>query len=101
MQHNAYLGDCLCVVCGARPDEVVTDHLQVPFVLLLLKSKDDLRTISTIQDLLTASVFAEDSPILLRASSECLFGLFGDSHCDCEPQRIACLREIQRHGQGV
>jgi GTP cyclohydrolase II len=70
-------------------------------ILLLLKSRKDLSGIRTPDQLRTVELFEQDYPILLRISSECLFGVFGDSHCDCESQRLASLWEIQRLGQGI
>src|SRR5437660_1441821 len=101
MQHNTYLGECLCVVYQPQPEEVQTDQLQTPLILLVIKSKYPSIDIKTLKDLQTAALFDKDAPILLRVSSECLFGVFGDSHCDCEDQRVATLREIQRTGQGI
>lgn len=101
MQHNTYLSDCLCVVCRPKSEEVVADHLQSQFILLVIKSRNPLTDIKTLDNLQTANLFSSDSPVLLRVSSECLLGVFGDSHCDCEAQRVASLREIQHAGQGI
>lgn len=32
--------------------------------------------------------------ILLRIQSECLLGMYGDSHCDCETQRLDSIKKI-------
>lgn len=77
------------------------DHLQAQFVLGLIKSRRDLSAIHTVEQLKKEDVFDTSSPILLRLASECLFGVFGDSHCDCEVQRVASLREIDSVGQGL
>jgi GTP cyclohydrolase II len=101
MQHNAYLGECLSIACRPRVEEIQADHLQAPFILLVIKSRQYFTGIWTLADFRAASIFTTDAPILLRVSSECLFGVFGDTHCDCEAQRIASLREIQQTGQGI
>lgn len=100
MQNNTYVSECLSIVCRPKPDEIKTDSLQAPFILLVVKSRHPLTDIRTLADLRVATLF-DDAPILLRVSSECLFGIFGDSHCDCEAQRIASIREIQHIGQGI
>jgi GTP cyclohydrolase II len=101
MHNNTYLGECLSIACRPKPEEVDTDSLQACYILLVIKTRQPLIDIRTLEGLRMASLFEEDVPILLRLSSECLFGVFGDSHCDCEAQRIASIREIQHTGQGV
>lgn len=101
MQKNAYIGDCLCVVYNPSAKEILIDALQTPYILVFIKSKQNLSLINTVQDFKHYKIFSPDSPILLRISSECLFGVFGDSHCDCESQRISSLREIGAIGQGI
>lgn len=101
MQKNTYIGDCLCIVYNPSAKEIYTDALQTPHILILIKSKQDLSSINTVQDFKHHQIFSLNLPILLRISSECLFGIFGDSHCDCESQRISSLREINTIGQGI
>lgn len=38
-------------------------------------------------------IFGDDK-IVLRLQSECFLGMYGDSHCDCEKQRIESLKII-------
>lgn len=101
MQHNSYLGNCICLVYSPTKEEIASDALQSPHVLILIKSKLDLSPINTLEDFKSKDIFSSDSPIVLRISSECLLGVFGDSHCDCESQRTASLREISLVGQGI
>jgi GTP cyclohydrolase II len=101
MESNTYLGHCICVVYEPTSVEIETDHLQSPFVLALIKTSSDLSEVRTADDLRGTQLFDSDKPVLLRIGSECLLGMFGDSHCDCEAQRMASLREIDHVGQGV
>ena len=36
----------------------------------------------------------KDKKIILRIQSECFLGMYGDSHCDCESQRINSIKII-------
>ena len=36
--------------------------------------------------------------IFLRIQSECMLGMYGDSHCDCENQRITMIKTIAENG---
>ena len=36
--------------------------------------------------------------IVLRIQSECFLGMYGDSHCDCESQRIDAIKLISQEG---
>lgn len=40
----------------------------------------------------------KNKEIFLRIQSECLLGMYGDSHCDCEKQRIDSLELIREKG---
>lgn len=101
MEKNRMLRDCVAVVYRPSHDEMRRDGLQSQFVLILIKTKHDVAALQSAADINSFDLFATDSPILLRVGSECLLGMFGDAHCDCESQRTASLREIDRVGQGV
>lgn len=101
MKNNSYLGDCLCVTYSPTDKEVDTDHLLSKHILVIVKSKINLDSFKTIEDIKKNKIFINNKPVLLRISSECLLGYLGDTHCDCESQRISSLREIHRHGEGI
>ncbi len=43
-----------------------------------------------------------DEPLLLRVHSECLTGdAFGSKRCDCGPQLISALTQIEEEGRGI
>lgn len=44
----------------------------------------------------------EEEPVLLRVHSECLTGdAFGSKRCDCGPQLISALTQIEEEGRGI
>ena len=45
---------------------------------------------------LIKKAFANES-VLLRIQCECFLGIYGDSHCDCEQQRLECIKEISNN----
>ena len=40
----------------------------------------------------------KNKSILLRIQSECMLGMYGDSHCDCEEQRLEMIDLIAKKG---
>ncbi len=101
MERNAYLGECIVVVCRASAEEAKRDSLQSDSIVLLIKAQPGVSRIHTLNQLRVADLFDSSVTPLLRVSSECLLGVFGDSHCDCDAQRVGSLREIATVGQGV
>nr|WP_295971329.1 bifunctional 3,4-dihydroxy-2-butanone-4-phosphate synthase/GTP cyclohydrolase II [uncultured Bacillus sp.] len=46
--------------------------------------------------------WSEEEPILLRVHSECLTGdAFGSKRCDCGPQLMSALTQIEQEGKGI
>lgn len=101
MENNTFLGDSLCVVYKASPAEIKLNGLTGPDIAIYIKTPKDISQINSVVDIQNKELFAKDKNILLRLASECQFGTFGDSHCDCESQRVACLEAIKSYGQGV
>lgn len=101
MHNNFYLGDCLCIIYKPNNKEITSDSLLSKYILILLKSKKDLSNITTIGNITNNDIFQKNDNILLRISSECLLGSFGDSHCDCETQKNFALKEINSCKQGI
>lgn len=101
MHNNLYLGNCLCIIYKPSNKEIISDFLLSKHILILLKSRNDLSNISNVKDFINNKIFQKRYKILLRVSSECLLGSFGDSHCDCESQKIFALKEINNCKQGI
>lgn len=103
-EKNKYLSSCITVVYLATEEEIKIDALTSQNIVLYIKSPKlkhyggkDINFIDFFSDVL----FNESFPIFLRVASECMFGIFGDSHCDCESQRISSLNAINQVGQGI
>jgi GTP cyclohydrolase II len=104
MQDNKFLGDCLAVVCNLSEQEQIDNNLTSSDVLIYIKFGKKLKIKGKDIDfkhLIDRSYFKQSKPILLRIGCECALGVFGDSHCDCEYQRIASLSYINDNGQGI
>lgn len=101
MENNTYLGDCLCVVYKASQQEMEANGLTGSDIAIYIKTPKDIKSINSIMDMQSQDLFIRDKDIILRLASECQFGTFGDSHCDCESQRVACLDVMKNYGQGI
>ena len=101
MENNTFLGDSLVIVYHATDEEVKSNGLTNSDIAIYLKTPKDITEINSIGDMRIKDLFDLDKSIILRVASECQFGVFGDSHCDCESQRTACLEAINTHGQGM
>jgi len=101
MENNIYLGDCLCIVYKANDEEIRLNSLTGSDIAIYISTSMDISNINSIDQLHSANLFKKDKSVILRIASECQFGTFGDSHCDCESQRIACLDAIKNFGQGI
>lgn len=101
MENNTYLGDSLCIIYKASLVEIEANGLTGSDIAIYVKTPKDITKINSVTDIRDKELFAKDKNILLRLASECQFGTFGDSHCDCESQRVACLEAIKSYGQGI
>lgn len=104
-QYNSLFGGPVLSICyKASKDEVERFGLTGENVLIILKSeKLEEKTSHESMDFfnLTESLYGKKQEILLRIQSECLLGVYGDSHCDCEKQRLAAIHSIVEHGSGI
>ena len=103
-KNNTYLGDCLSVVYKVSPKEKKKDNITGDHITIFVKSPKSIGCIGSEVDFkryFETNLFNPDRPTLLRVASECFLGTFGDSHCDCESQKISSLKAINDFGQGV
>lgn len=100
MENNSFLGSCMAIVYHATKQEVDDNGLTSPDISLYIKTFIPLRNFRSIADIKKKDVFTRQNNIPLRVSSECQFGSFGDSHCDCESQKISALDYISKN-QGI
>lgn len=101
MENNIYLGDCMVVVYSANEKEMEVDGLTCSDIAIYIKTSKDISAIVSINDFKHVNLFSDNVSAIMRIASECQFGIFGDSHCDCESQRVACLDAINNYGNGI
>lgn len=102
LQNNNILfnGDVLTVCYMADEEEVSKYGLTSPNIVLFIKNAK----ISEIKLCSDCDYYSEikrmfaDKKIMLRIQSECFLGMYGDSHCDCESQRINAIKLISQEG---
>lgn len=99
MENNKYLGNCVSVI--VELDENKASGLTRPEIVVLIKPCDEAwQSVNTLTELKKENLFKENEEIYLRIGSECMLGIFGDSHCNCEEERKVALRKIGSE-QGV
>lgn len=96
-QKNNLLGDNTLAVCyKADEREVKQNGLTSNNVLILIKNKKFNRFYNSknldLGECLQNSFEGKD--IFMRIQCECLLGVYGDSHCDCEQQKNEALKII-------
>lgn len=101
LQKNNYMfGDCVLAVCyKATQSEIDEYGLTGENILLLIKNNQlknflDKKNINYYKEL--SKIFSNKN-IFLRIQCECLLGMYGDSHCDCEDQRIQSIKLISQN----
>ena len=102
LQKNNVLfnNDVLTICYMANEEEMKKYGLTSPNIVLFIKN-DKISEIKLGSDCDYYSeikkMFA-DKKIVLRIQSECFLGMYGDSHCDCESQRIDAIKLISQEG---
>lgn len=102
LQNNNTLfnSDVLTICYMADEEEVKKYGLTSPNIVLFIKN-DKISEIKSGSDCDYYSeikkMFA-GKKIVLRIQSECFLGMYGDSHCDCESQRIDAIKLISQEG---
>lgn len=101
LQRNNKLfnGDVLSICYTATIDEIKEYGLTSPNVVIFIKNSK----FSEINFDKDYSYYDEiknifiNKKIILRIQSECFLGMYGDSHCDCENQRINSIKIISQN----
>ena len=92
MKNNVYMGDCFAIVCDLDDSKVASGLTRNEIIVFVKPSHTVYTEVTDIEKLKnTTDMFGDITPIL-RVGSECMFGIFGDSHCECEPERRSMLR---------
>lgn len=101
-ENNRLFNNNILVICyNATLDEIKKYGLTSNNVIIFIKSKmmDKLIKDSSIDYLkMIPKLFYND--IIFRIQSECLLGMYGDSHCDCEKQKQEFIN-ILRDKDGI
>lgn len=98
--NNLFKGSVLTICYKANKDEIQEYGLTNENILIFVKNKQlekliDKKNIDYYSEI--KEIF-NDQEIFLRIQSECLLGMYGDSHCDCEDQRINSIKIIAEKG---
>ena len=96
--NSLFKSDVLVVCYEASKSEIEKYNLTSNHIVFFIKhdnikqtSNTDINYISVIKN-----AFRNQS-ILMRVQSECLLGMYGDSHCDCEEQRLNAIQLIAKN----
>lgn len=99
---NDLFGDNVLSICyKASENEIKINHLTDKNVLIFIKCKDHdnaemLNNKFDIKEYIKTTF--KNKNIFLRVQSECILGMYGDSHCDCEKQRQESIKLIAEKG---
>lgn len=101
-ENNKLFNSNILVICYKASEDEITEYgLTSNNIVLFIKSKimDKYVKESSVEyrKILT-KLF--DKEILMRIQSECLLGMYGDSHCDCEEQKLEFIK-ILRDKDGI
>lgn len=97
-QKNTLLGDNTLAICyKADEKEIKYNCLTNNYILILIKNSEFNKYISSknfdLNKCLQNSF--KGKSIFMRIQCECLLGIYGDSHCDCEQQKNEALKIIK------
>lgn len=96
--NTLFMSDVLVVCYKATSEEIKKYNLTSENIILFIKH-DEIKHLSSTNisyKNLLKKVFKNQS-ILVRIQSECLLGMYGDSHCDCEKQRLKAIELITKN----
>ena len=94
--NSLFKGKVLTVCYKANSNEINEYGLTNENVLLLIKNKqiDKFQSKTNIDYFSEIKKLFHKKDIFLRIQCECLLGMYGDTHCDCEAQRINAIKTI-------
>ena len=99
-ENNKLFGGNVLVICyNATAEEMRNYGLTTDNIVLFIKSSlmnDNIKEESGINyEKLIPKLFGKE--IIIRIQSECLLGMYGDSHCDCEAQKKEFINLLNDH----
>lgn len=99
-KNNHIFDDCVLSICyNATQEEIKEYNLTGENILILIKNSQlkkflDKNNVDYYKEL---SKIFNNKNIFLRIQCECLLGMYGDSHCDCEDQRMQSIKLISEN----
>lgn len=98
--NKLFNGNTLAICYKADEDEIKEFGLTSPNIILFIKNEklkkiignNDCNYLEEIRNIF------QNEKIILRLQCECFLGMYGDSHCDCEKQRIEAIKIIAEKG---
>lgn len=100
--NNKYLGECLIV--AIRLDAINHSGLTSDTISIFIKYNRDIDLSKKIKDIYKGDfslLFNNKHPIHIRLYSECILGIYGDTHCDCEEHRLFTLDHLSKKEQAI
>lgn len=97
--NNLFNSDILVICYKASDTEVKEYGLTSSNILLFVKNNkiSEIKNGADCNYLDEIKKMFKDKKIILRIQSECFLGMYGDSHCDCESQRINSIKIISEN----
>lgn len=101
LQNNNKLfnSDILVVCYEADESEISEYNLTSKSIILFIKS-EEINFATLNKDVNYRNIIKkafDKKDVFLRLQCECLLGMYGDSHCDCEQQRLDSIKLISKH----
>ena len=100
---NKFLGDNILAICYNADEKETRDcGLTNDNILIFIKS-NKLDDVLDEKDIKLENVLKQsfkNKKVFLRIQCECMLGMYGDLHCDCEEQRLRYLDFI-RQNEGI
>ncbi len=100
MKNNKFLGNCFAFVFSLEETETPKSFTRSEFLMFVKTDNKVWNAIHSQEEWTNEHVFGHKTP-MLRIGSECLLGSFGDSHCNCEEERIVAMKMIKGNGAGI
>lgn len=103
LSHNNVLfkGDVLVMCYQFLPEELKKYNLTSNNAVVFIKHKnincDNFIGTNNVNYINVIKELFKGNKIYLRLQSECFLGMYGDSHCDCETQRLKAIEFISEN----
>lgn len=98
-ENGLFKGKTLAICYKADQDEIKEYGLTNENILIFIKNKaiDNFIPKKSINYFTEIKKMFHKKDIFLRLQCECLLGMYGDTHCDCEIQRLNAIKTISEN----